>query len=193
MKKQTMILLGALLAFPAFAQTTNEVVESQKKDRVEHHKRAGQKSSEAERRLRQERKYHFMDKALTELGIDEEDREKIHALQEQHRQNMKRNAEHLSAARKELSELQASGATEAELDSAIRKIADLHAQQLKILVGNRLEMEKILGKEAYARLMDSARIKFREHGRRGGPGLPPRPFLPVRKEPRGKNPPVPME
>ena len=79
------------------------------------------------------------------------------------------------------------------LEAAIQEVSVAQTEQLRILVANRIEMERILGKEKYAKFMQNARTQFQKHGRHGGPPLPPRPGLPPipgQERPRG-NPPIP--
>ncbi|MCK4564715.1 MAG: hypothetical protein KAU94_08585 [Verrucomicrobia bacterium] len=194
MKKQLIGLLAVAMVFPVLAQETNEFRqrrgdgnESVEKKR-ERPKRP--EWTEQQRKERMERKYQFMDKALSSIGVSAEDRIKIHELQEGHRQKMKENMARGIEAREKLSGLQDKGATEEEIDAAIQEVSDAMTEQLKILVRNRMEMEKILGKEKYARLMENARKQFHKHGRSGGPGMPPRPGLPPIPG-EGKNPNLP--
>ena len=182
MKKQLVSLLAVAMVFPVLAQETNEFrqrrgdgSESSEKKR-ERPKRP--KRPEWTEQQRMDRKYQCMDKALSSIGVSEEDRIKLHELQEGHRQKMKANMARSHEAREKLSRLQDQDTTEEEIDAAIQDVVDAIAEQLKILVRNRMEMEKILGREKYARLMENARKQFHKHGRRGGSGMPPRPGLP---------------
>lgn len=191
MKFLLMTLLAMTTILPVLAQETNEFRHRQNDGRRTTDKTHKQPKrpewTEQQRKEHQERRYRFMDKALSEIGVGEEDRVKIRKLQENHRQKMKANTERGIAARKKLSALQEKGATEEEIDNAIQEVADAMAEQLRILVRNRMEMEKILGKEKYALFMQNARKQFQKHGRRGGPDLPPRPGLPPIPG-EGKNP-----
>jgi hypothetical protein len=195
MKKQLTILLIMALAFPVLAQETNEFKHHGEErgpgrknhDRPEFNKRPDRPESTEEQR--KERRYQFMNKALSDIGVSDEDKIKIRQLQDQHREKMKLNSERTNIARKKLSDAQEASADEAQIDAAIDEITKAQGQQLKILVRNRMEMEKILGKEKYGRFMDSARNQFRQHDRRGGAGMPPRPGM--YKKRSGKNPPLP--
>ncbi len=183
MKKQLIGLLAVAMVFPVLAQETNEFRQRRGDDGSESIEKKRERPkrpewTEQQRKERMERKYQFMDKALSSIGVSEEDRIKLHELQEGHRQKMKENMARGIEAREKLSRLQDKGATEEEIDVAIQDVVDAFAEQLKILVRNRMEMEKILGKEKYARLMENARKQFHKHGRRGGSGMPPRPGLP---------------
>ncbi len=197
MKKKGMILLLSAMAIPVLAQQTNEFQkrysDGLRFERNKHDRPDSAEWTDRQRKEHQERKYRFMDKSLTQIGVSEEDRIKIRELQDKHRGKMKNNMQRSNAAREKLSKLQDNGATEAELDAAIENMVNAQAEQIKILVRNRMEMEKILGKEKYARFMESARTQFRQHGRRGGSGLPPRPDVPPKPKSNnhGNNPPYP--
>ncbi len=173
MKKQLIILLLSGIVIPVLAQQTNELPQwrgnGSKQGKNNHPKKTEQ---------RQKQKYQFMNKALSEIGVSKKDRIKISVLQNTHREKMKINSQRTAAAREKLSRLQAHGASDAEFDVAIQNITAAQAEQLKILVKNRSEMEKILGKEKYERFMDNARAQFQQHGRRGGSGMPLRPNHP---------------
>ena len=69
MKKHLIILLVSAIAIPALAQNTNNF-----------HKRS--EKMEQQRRKQLERKYQFMDKMLTRIGVSDEDKVKISGLQE---------------------------------------------------------------------------------------------------------------
>jgi len=195
MKKERLTLCVVAIALSGWAQGTNELLHPPKRDGFESSKinRTRPERTEQQRKEQQERRYRFMEKALNDIGVSDEDKIKIQKLQEVHRKKMKENMESGITARKKLSELQEEGATEEELDQAIESVADTMAEQLKILVRNRMEMEKILGKEKYALFMQNARRQFHKHGRSGGTGMPPRPgFPPIPGEEKGsKQPPLP--
>jgi hypothetical protein len=187
MKKQLILLLTTALVLPVLSQETNEVKQrdekqteerkSRSKDGHSDYKNRPERSNrtEEQRKAHAERKYQFMDKALSEIGISDEDKVKIQVLQQEHREKMKGISERTEAARKKLSDLQNSGATEVELDAAIDEVTQTQGEQLKLLVRNRMGMERILGKEKCGQLMDAARKQYRKKGNRGGPGLPPLP------------------
>jgi hypothetical protein len=198
MKKQLFILLVSVMVVPVLAQDTNSVKKRQGDGRGENRKNHEQPdhsdlTKEQRKQQQKERKYKFMDKALTEIGVSDEDKIKITELQKLHRQKMKENMGSTTAAREKLSALQNAGASEAEIYAAIDEVADAQTAQLRILVRNRMEMEKILGKENYAKIMENARTQFHQRGRRGGSGLPPHPGMPpVPKTRKGfKQPPLP--
>ena len=192
MKKQWIALWIAALAIPVLAQQTNDF----RKGSPESKKRGHAKMTERQRKERSGKKYKFLDKSLIQMGVDKEDRIKIRNLQVEHRKKMKGNMQRMNKARKALSELQASGADGAEIEPAIQEIANAQAEQLRILISNRREMENILGKEKYAAFMESARMQYRKHDNRSGTGIPPRPGLPPlpsQTHNRKAPPPTPIE
>lgn len=188
MKRQLIILAVSVLAIPSMAQSSNgfghgqgerrrpEWNEGERPDRQ--YKQGRPEMSPEKKAKMQERRLQLMEKSLREIGISEEQRVRIFELQKRHREKMKAVSQQAGEARAKLSRLQDVGASEAELDVAIDAVSDAQSAQLKILVRNRMEMEQILGKEKYVRFMESARMQFRSHGRRGGSGMPPRPDLP---------------
>ena len=147
------------------------------------------------------RQVRLMEKALKDIGVTEEQRTSIFALQEEHMEKMKANWELLNAARNNLSRLQDESASMEEIDAAIQKVADAQADQLRLIAHNRREMEHILGKEKNDRFMQNARKQFRRHGRHAGPDMPPRPTageasappLPPAKAANTAPPPTPVE
>lgn len=179
MKKQLIILLVSAMAIPVLAQQSDSPEAREQK--------------EQQRRQHEQRKYQFMDRMLTKIGVSDEDKVKISKLQSEHRQNIKVSKKRTEAAHAKLAWIQETDATDAEIDAAIQEIADAQTEQLKILVYNRREMETILGKEKYAQLMEIARTQFHKRGHSGGHGLPPRPGLPpIPGEPKEvKEPPMP--
>ncbi|MCF7817694.1 MAG: hypothetical protein K9M54_07415 [Kiritimatiellales bacterium] len=181
MKIQMIALLVLAAAASAFAQETN-VVDKRRGEGFGGPGRNGHERPDwgpGQREERQQRNVQLIGKVLSDIGVSDEDKIKIHDLQEEHRAKMKANMDRTFVAREKLSRLQDSGATDAELDAAINEVSEAQSEQLRILVRNRMEMEQILGKEKYARFMESARMQFRQHeGRRGDDGLPPRPGLP---------------
>lgn len=178
MKKQLMILLIALAAVTVRSEETNKTYQRSGDDRRSAENRQRPEWTEEQRKAYIERRYRFMDKALSEIGVSDEDRVKIRVLQETHREKMNESYKRATAARKKLSEIQDEGASKERIDAAIQDVSDASTEQLKILVYNRMEMEKILGKEKYALFMENARTQFKNHGRRSGSSMPPRPGLP---------------
>lgn len=179
MKKQILIFAVSALAVSALAQTTNEFRRGRGEERPERPRKQRRPELSPEQKEKfQEHRLQIMEKALKKIGVTEEQKARIVAVQEEYREKMKVNMERSRRVRDKLTRLQDSGAPEEELASAIDEICEVQKEQLWILVRNRKEMERILGKEKYALFMDSARTQFRSHGRRGGSGLPPRPELP---------------
>ena len=143
-----------------------------------------------------ERRLQFMQKTLKDIGVTEEQKVEIAAIQAKMQAELHANTQAVGAARDHISKLQTSNATQEELFSAIDVLSAAQGEKMKILVRNQMDMKRVLGEEKYNLFMDSARLQWREHGRRGGgPGLPPRPGLPpmpgqgAEKEP----PPLPSD
>ncbi len=185
MKIQIIMLSLATLTTPLMAQATNEVNQSQTEAGVAADVPAPPSGKDEEkpsrdegRRTFQKRQLKLMEKALNDIGVTEEQRQQIIALQQVHMEKMKENWKRINEARRELSRLQDESASMEELDAAIKEVTDAQAEQLQILVRNRMEMERILGKEKNDLLMKKAREFFRSHGRRPGAGMPPRPDTP---------------
>ena len=187
MKKQWIVLWIAALAMPVLAQQTNDFRQGSSEKKK--HERS--KMTEQQRKERQEKKYRFLDKSLTQMGVGKEDKARIRDLQIEHRKKMKANMQRMNKARKTLSKLENSAAGDTEIEQAIQEIAAAQAEQLRILVSNRREMESILGKEKYTRFMENARVQYRKHDHRGGSGIPPRPGLPPLPNQNLKTPPLP--
>ena len=212
MKKQIAILTVSMLAASAFAQhpaETNRTSRASGGSRMDQQtnafkyrrgepddsgrrKKTEQKRSDEQRRSDAERRLKLMERELKKIGVTEEQKAQITELQKDHKEKMAANAQEIAKARKKLSALLDSGASMEALEAAIQEISSAQAAQLRILVRNRLEMERILGKEKNAAFMKNARAQFEKHGRRGGPPLPPRPELPPRPDQQG-DPPKPPE
>lgn len=198
MKKQIIAMLVSAVAVAAFAQETNKpgpYPEDGPPPAMKNRDRAERPEMTPEQiEKREQRNVQLMERVLTKIGVGDEDKEKIRVLQKEHRAKMESNLERTKAAREKLSRLQDEGAAEADIYAAVDEVASAQAEQLRILVRNRMEMEQILGKEKYAKFMESARMQFRKHdGRRGDAGMPPRPGLPPIPEqgPGGSEPPDP--
>lgn len=196
MKKQLIILLTAAFVVPVLAEETNEPHHRRGDGRRSAEKRERPELTEQQRKEHMERRYQFMDKALSDIGVSDEDRIKIRELQATHRNEMKSAGERLKAAQVKLSKLLDNGSTDEEVDAAIKEISNAQTEQLKLIVSNRREMEKLLGREKYARFMENARKQYHKHDRRGGSGMPPRPGLPpIPGQGRGRKdsklPPIP--
>lgn len=179
MKKQLIILLTAAFVLPVLSQETNEF-HGRRGDvrRPDENKRERPEWTEAQRKEHMERRYQFMEKALSEIGVSDEEKIKINELQEAYRKKMKETSERVKTARVTLSKLLDNGATDEEIDAAIKDVSVAQTEQLRLLVAKRREMEKLLGREKYSLFMQNARMKFHEYGRRSGSGMPPRPGPP---------------
>jgi hypothetical protein len=152
----------------------------------EHREKRSQEYSSGQRKL------NLMERELKRIGVTEQQKVQIKALQKLHREKMSANAQQIAKARKNLSGLLDEGASMEVLEAAIQDVAEAQADQLRILVQNRLEMERILGKEKNDEFMQKARAQFEKHGRRGGPPLPPRPGL--HSQPgQQEEPPIPKQ
>ncbi len=194
MKKQTIIIAAMAIAMPLLAQETNKLdqpnPDTAKKmaPPPEEGKRPG--PTDEQKKEFRERHIKLMERVLNEIGVTEVQRAQIIALQDEHRKKMKENWMRINGARRELSRLQDSGADAQELEAAIQEVSDAQTEQLRILVRNRSEMERILGKEKNDLFMNKIRELYREHGRRPGSGMPPRPPVPGGNMSSG-TPPIP--
>ena len=135
------------------------------------------------------RHIRFMDKVLQEIGVTEEQRKQITDLQSSHMEKMRENFMALKKAQQQFATLQDEGAAMEAIDKAIDEVAKAQADQLRILARNRRQMETILGQEKYNLFMEAAQRMFKEHDRRPGAGMPPRPDSPPPEE--NPVPPVP--
>lgn len=184
MKKQLIILAVSALAVSAMAQHTNELSSPQEQVERKHAKH-------------QQRRLQLMERELKRIGVTPEEKAQIKSLQKVHKEKMVVNTQQIAGSREKLSKLLDDGAPMDVLEAAIQDVSVAQTEQLRILVSNRIEMERILGKEKYAQFMKNARTQFHKHGRRGGPGLPPRPGQPPipgqEKHHRRNAPPLPVE
>lgn len=162
MKKSILLVLATTTVLSAWAEPPNRPPEG--KDRADRHEQF------------EKRKFDFMNRELDKLGITEKQKHQVGELQKTHRQLMEANGRRTAEARKKLATLQDEGADWVALNAAIDEVASSQAEQLRILVKNRIEMENIIGKENYKKLMESARNKMRkfrdkhEHGGRSERG-----------------------
>lgn len=205
MRNLIMVLAVAAFVTPIFAQSTNDVQrpkgesfgERTKGDRSERKRKEHRDLTPEQKAKMQEHRVQLMEKTLKDIGITEEQKAQILEVQQQQREQMKVAYQKVEENRNKLSELEKSGASEVEIYAAIDAVSDAQADQMKILARNRIQMERILGKEKFKLFMDSARSKWREHGRRGGTGLPPRPNSGSENPPlppqttEGQTPPIP--
>ncbi len=201
MKSKLMILALAALTLPALSRTNEfrrgsaergdfDRQQGQYGDRK--HKDRFQELTPEQKAEMQERRLILMEKTLKEIGVTDEQKARIIELQQRLKDDMKQNAIEVNEARDTLSRLEKEGASQENLYAAIDEIAAAQSEQMKILIRNRMEMEQILGEEKYKLFMNSARDKWREHGRRGGSSMPPRPGLPpIPGQEQKKSPPPP--
>ncbi len=180
MKRLLMILALSALAIPAMAQETNQA--GSKRDKKNHPEWNDQKRAQ-----QQQRRLQLMERELKKIGVTEQEKAQIIELQKMHKEKMMANEQHTAKLRERLSALLDEGAPMEVLEAAIQEVSAAQTEQLRILVGNRIEMERILGKEKYKKFMKNARMQYKKHGRRGGAGLPPMP----KERPGGKTPPIP--
>lgn len=208
MNKTNIFLVVSVLALSTMAQNSNEVREvsqplksdhetpqtNQFRPRRENNDYPDQKKpSEKKHEKYQQRRIQLMERELNRIGVTEEEKTQITALQKRYKKKMEANSKRIAMARENLSKLQDEGASMEVLETAIQDVSSAQTEQLRILVRNRMEMEQILGKEKLAQFMKNARTQFQKHGRRGGPPLPPRPGLPPTpgQETQRGAPPVP--
>ena len=182
MKTQMIFFAAALRLFPAFSQTNTQIVaggehrhEHWKGDRDGGRRGERRELTPEEREQMNERRLQMMEKTLKELGVTEEQKLQITELQNKMKEQMRAAFAHIEDQKQKLKALEEAGAPESEIFAAIDAVADAQAEQMKILARNRIQMERILGKEKFEQFMDKARNKWREHGRRGGQGMPPIP------------------
>lgn len=186
--KQTIIILAtALTVLPALSQTNEHkraaggpgreryaLEEGPQKGR-EGRKGEHRELTDEEMAQMQERRLAMMEKTLKEIGVSEEQKQQITAQQNRMKEEMRANYLLVEDNKKKLKILEQSGAPEADIFAAIDAVADAQAEQMKILARNRIQMERILGKEKFEQFMDQARSKWKEHGRRRTNNLPPAP------------------
>lgn len=189
MKKQIPILALSMLALPVFAQTneteqprSEEIKSSEHKPGMHPEKRGdrgdrqfGQNRrdmSEEEKAERNERRLQLMEKTLEQIGITPEQRKQIIEMQVEHKKAMKRSYRAVNDERKKLSQLEESSASQEKIYAAIDAVSSAQAEQMKVLTRNRMEMERILGKEKFHEFMDVARKQYRKHGRQKKTEMP---------------------
>jgi Spy/CpxP family protein refolding chaperone len=183
MKKQITILAVCALSLPVFAQQTNssplctgtEQISQKKTGENERKRREHKELSPEKKEEMQVRRLQLMEKTLQEIGVTDEQKTQIVALQKQLKDRMHESSTKVDEARNKLKDLEKSGAPETEIYIAIDEVSNAQAEQMKILARNRIQMERILGKEKFELFMDSARYQWKEHGRRNGSEMPPVP------------------
>jgi Spy/CpxP family protein refolding chaperone len=181
------IFLGAfMVSLPVFAQDATEICltnnsshgEKSEGERSDRKRKEMRDLSPEEKEKMQERRLQLMEDTLKNIGVTDEQKDQIFQLQQEQRENMKAAYKQIEENKRNLSALERSDASQAEIFAAIDAVSSAQADQMKILALNRMQMEQILGKEKFKLFMDSARNKWREHGRHGGSGVPPRPGVP---------------
>lgn len=201
MKMHLIILAAFAMSVPVLAQQTNQT-ERPKGDRYGEHNNGarGERKYKERREMSpekkaemEERRLQLMEKTLKDIGVSDEQKEKIVKLQLQQKKQMKATFEKVEEYKKKLSELERAGASEEEIYAAIDAVSDASGEQMKLLARNRMQMERILGDEKFTLFMDSARSKWKEHGRRGGAGMPPKPqqIPPLPEKEKVATPPTP--
>lgn len=193
MKKTNVFLVVSMLVLSVMAQDSNEVravSQSPGSDQVNqptNQFRPWQKNktypdqkkqSEKKHAKDKQRRIQLMERELNRIGVTEEEKAQIIELQKTYKEKMLASAKRITMAREKLSKLQDEGAPMEVLEAAILDVSAAQTEQLRILVRNRIEMERILGREKHALFMQNARTQYRKHGHRGGPPLPPRPGMP---------------
>ena len=123
------------------------------------------------------RRLQLMERELNRIGVTEEERAQITALQKSYREKMKANALRIEEARSNLTGLLDAGAPMEAIDAAILDVSAAMTDQIRLLVMNRIEMERILGKKKHDQFMENARRQYQKHGRHAGAPLPPRPAV----------------
>lgn len=143
---------------------------------------SGSRHEKMDESAKHERRLQLMERELKRIGVTEEEKAQILALQKSYKEKMEVNTLRVTTAREKLSKLMNEGAPMDVLESTIQEISEAQADQLRTLVRNRIEMERILGKKKHDEFMKNARMQYQKHGRRGGPPLPPRPGQPPAPE-----------
>ncbi|MEI6892407.1 MAG: hypothetical protein V5783_09565 [Pontiella sp.] len=180
MKIHLIILAAVAMSIPVLAQQTNEFMPA-KDDRSAEHKdgnrgeRRRKEMTEEQKAEKEERHLKMMEKTLKNIGVTEGQKIQIVELQQKQRVQMKAAFKKVEEKKRKLSDLERAGAPEEDIFAAIDEISDAQAEQMKVLARNRIQMERILGKEKFKVFMEYARSKWKEHGRRGGSGVPPSP------------------
>lgn len=203
MNKRNMILMLSVLTLSAMGQATNEfgavpqavsgdTLERQTNQFKPHRNKKEAADPQQKREKIEQRRIQLMERELNRIGVTEEQKAQINELQKAYGKKMSDNAKRVAMARKRLSKLLDEGASMEELEAAVAAVSSAQTEQLWILVKNRLELERILGKEKRDEFMQRARIEYEKHGRRSGSHLPPPPGLPpVPGQGRHRAPPTP--
>ncbi|QBG48587.1 hypothetical protein EGM51_14680 [Verrucomicrobia bacterium S94] len=193
MKKKIMIFSAVLLVLPALSQS-NKPPRDAVDERYEYgkngHDRNGRRGERREltaeeREKMNERRLQMLEKTLREIGVTEEQKLEITELQNQMKEQMRAAYLNIEDKKKKLKKLEEESAPQDEIFRAIDKVTAAQAEQMKILARNRIQMERILGKEKFRQFMNKARNRWKEHGRRDG--KPPVPGY-EKREDRSRSP-----
>ncbi|WP_372798119.1 hypothetical protein [Pontiella sp.] len=188
MKKQWIFATALLMAAPVFS-ATNELpsaeggqrmerrngYDGRRGDREGRNKGERRELTEEEREEMKERRLQMLEKTLKDIGVTEEQQQEIVALQAEMKEQMRAMYLLVEEKKKALNRLEDVGAPQDQIFAAIDEVTAAQAEQMKILARNRIQMERILGKEKFEMFMDKARNTWKEHGRRGGQNIPPAP------------------
>lgn len=112
---------------------------------------------EADRRTS---KLEVQQRVLNRLNINDQQRQEINILQKDFYNRMNRLNEEASSARAYLNSLINDKFSDQEIEEAISKIANLKAEQLRLVVDNRRKMECLLGKEVNDQFIAMARKRY---------------------------------
>ena len=148
-----MILIISASAAVSMAQNMNEVCSSRENE-------SNPEKIEKKRSEHQQRRLQLMERELKRIGVTKEEKAQIKVLQMAHKEKMAANTQRIAMTREKLSKLLDDGASMEMLEMAIQEVSDAQTEQLRILVSNRIEMERILGKEKYIQFMKNARTQF---------------------------------
>jgi hypothetical protein len=198
MYKQIILLAALILAHSSMAQNVVATNPSPSSISIDYsvqtnacEPRQEKKGESKNKRSGEHRRLKLMERELDKMGVTEEERAQIMALQRAYKDKMSANAEEIEVAREKLTVLLDEGAAMEMLEAAIEEVSAAQTKQLRILVMNRIEMERILGQEKHDEFMANARQQYQKHGRRGGPPLPPRPGQSATPPPLPQAPPAP--
>lgn len=133
---------------------------------------ANERERKPERNQSSER-VQFKQKMLDSLEISERQREQVEQLQQSFSTEMSELMKASAAGRKELDRLLETQAANEELEKNITELTQLKAKQLRLIIRNRKQMERILGKAKADEFMQIARKKFEEKRGRMRPGVRP--------------------
>tara|TARA_E500000075_G_C6716047_1_gene186842 strand:- start:60 stop:554 length:495 start_codon:yes stop_codon:yes gene_type:complete len=104
----------------------------------------------------------FKQRMLDSLEISERQQEQVEQLQQSFSTEMSELMQASAKGRKELDQLLEKQAANEELEKTITELTQLKAKQLRLIIRNRKQMERILGKAKADEFMQIARKKFEE-------------------------------